>query len=78
MQSLAQTLYGDKSPDDPTAADAQARADYRADRQRHTPPPTKHYADATGRVLLGARALADAQRALEDEAGGLVAYLFRR
>jgi hypothetical protein len=29
-------------------------------------------------VLLGARALADAQRALEDEAGGLVAYLFRR
>jgi hypothetical protein len=45
MQSLAQTFYSVQSPDYPTAAEAQARADYRADRQRHTvPAPVQHYA----------------------------------
>jgi hypothetical protein len=45
MNSLAQTFYSDKAPDYPTAAEAQARRDDRADRQRHTPPaPVQHYA----------------------------------
>jgi len=32
-----------------------------------------HYADETGRVLLGLRSLADQQRATDDAAGGLIA-----
>jgi hypothetical protein len=36
-------------------------------------PVTTHYADTTGRVLLGARQLADAQYATDEAQGGLVA-----
>jgi hypothetical protein len=33
------------------------------------PTPTKHYPDETGKILLGERAIADAQRAIDDEKG---------
>ena len=51
----------------------QAALDYANDRQRHVPAPaTAHYADATGTVLLGTKAVADAQHADDEAAGGLV------
>jgi hypothetical protein len=63
------------------AMDAQAAADHAADQRRFAPvtaPPTTHYADATGRVLLGERTIADAQYAADEAAGGLVALLMHR
>jgi chorismate mutase len=59
----------------------QARESYISDQRRYVPAPaptTKHYADETGRVLLGQRTIADAQRQVEDDAGGLVAYMMNR
>ena len=59
----------------------EARASYAADQRRFAPvtaPTTKHYADETGRVLLGQRSIADAQYAADEAAGGLVALLMNR
>ena len=52
----------------------QAALDYANDMARHTPPAplAAHYADATGRTLLGHRETADAQHADDEAAGGLV------
>lgn len=51
------------------------------DQRRYAPvtaPVTKHYADETGRVLLGERSIADAQYAADEAQGGLVALLMNR
>jgi hypothetical protein len=61
--------------------DDHAAADYIADQRRYAPvtaSATTHYADATGRVLLGERTIADAQRVADEAAGGLVALLLNR
>jgi len=80
MNSLAETFYTDKSPDYPTAAAAQACADYLADRQRHTPPapgaPVQHYAtyhdlEGVATLLNGTGYLFRAEGALEAQ---LVSY----
>ena len=61
--------------------ESECRTSYADDQRRYAPqaaPVTKHYADDTGRVLLGQRSIADAQRQQEEAAGGLVAYLMAR
>jgi hypothetical protein len=45
MQTIPQTTHAHKFPTYETLAEAQACADFAADRQRHTPPaPVQHYA----------------------------------
>jgi hypothetical protein len=49
MQTLAQNTHANKFPTYETLAEAQAHADYAADRRRHTPPaPVEHYAIMDG------------------------------
>ncbi len=80
MRTVTQTTTTRKFETLEEMAEWQAHLDYANDMHRHTPPApaTTHYADATGRVLLGQRDLADAQRAIENAAGGLVAYMMSR
>ncbi len=110
MQTVAQTTHAHKVPTFAEYLEAQARRDYAADRQRHTPPApvtyraTYHavpgravrhaggwafrgdgsvdtwlvsYQDAA-LVLCGHTALAAAQRAADDAAGGLAALVCGR
>ena len=61
--------------------EAQAAQSFIDDQVRYAPvaaPTTKHYADETGRVLLGQKDISDAQYAADEAAGGLVALMMRR
>ena len=61
--------------------EAQAAQSFIDDQRRYAPvtaPVTKHYADETGRVLLGQRSIADAQYAADEAHGGLVAIMMNR
>jgi hypothetical protein len=81
MNTVPQTTAS-RYPDYHQMAEQDAIESTNADQRRFAPmtaPPTKHYtAPDYPRVLLGQRTIADAQRQVEDDAGGLVAFMMNR